>query len=194
MRALAALTLLGLLNFSAVAQDLPKLPTLSNGQVDMSKFSAPDANGLRYSPGTTPAQQAQLRALVAQQRALGTVISRSLLDAINLIVNEPAQVSGIVRSDLIPRQLSTALERAALHAQVHLVTLGAPLRLKRTDEAVLANSAIIEDGQVNVIATSRNVIVLKGQAVEIYAAPNGVQGLHQHVAGIQQLIRAGSLK
>jgi len=160
----------------------PGVPMLPSGQPDMSKFTRPDADGYRYSPGLTPAQQAQLRGLAAPAR--NALISTSPLAAINLILNETKSVSGIVLP--LDQSYRTALGRAALHVPVNLVTLGAPMQIPRVTEAASGKQRTATP--YSVLVTTSNIIFIGTSGVEIYTAPNGTDALKARVNQLQQTL------
>lgn len=164
---------------TGLPSSVPKLPS---GQPDMSRFSKPDSAGYRYSPGMTPAQQSQLRTLAMPARS--ALVSTSPLAATNLILNETRAISGIVLP--LDQTYRTALERAALHVPVNLVTIGAPMRIPRVSETASGQQRSVP--KFSILVTSTNIIFLGPAGVEIYSAPSGTAALQAKVTQLQQAL------
>ncbi len=121
-----------------------------------------------FKGGVSPTGQAQLLATLQSLTQKPVVLSTSVQDAANAILNENAHIEGVVGP--LPQTLAAALERAAIRTPVRLIVAsrgeGARYRFTRVG-TVVVNAAATSTS----IATSQGVIVVQGTQVTLLRAP-----------------------
>ena len=124
-----------------------------------------------YSQPKAPAPPVQTQPTPAQLKAAQEyyappkVVSSSMIMAVNLIINEKTDVTAMIGP--LPRELQTALERAALHIPVYLAVGGGKnLNIKNARQFVSPNAA-----PNTIIATRKNIIVFSGGQLKIWESP-----------------------
>lgn len=145
-----------LLLFSAAAAQTITMPPNPNVP-----FSQPKAPAPPVQAQPTPAQLKAAQEYYAPPK----VVSSSMIMAVNLIINEKTDVTAMVGP--LPRELQTALERAALHIPVYLaVGGGKSLNIKNARQFVSPNNA-----PNTIIATRKNTIVFSDGQLKIWESP-----------------------
>ena len=133
-------------------------------------FSPALALGVPYqfTKGTSPAGQARLLSTFQSLTQPPVVLSTSVQDAANAILNENEHIDGVVGP--LPQTLAVALERAAIRTPVRLVLAqggeGASYRFSRVRTVVVSAAS-----STSTIATGQRVIVVRGAQVQLLRAP-----------------------
>ncbi|ASN83292.1 hypothetical protein [Deinococcus ficus] len=165
----------------------PGVPRRADGSPDTSKFvKGPD--GLYYSPNMTPAQRAQMAAIMQEQAAAAKPYSTSMIEAVNVVMNEPKKVSVLAFG--LPRELITALGRAALHVPVNMLSINVSYDIPRVNQAAVRGNPG-DQQQITLIATSQHYITYDRRGVKVYKLPQPTSALHDHIALMRSKLTGG---
>lgn len=124
------------------------------------------------APPLTPQQMQQAREYYAPPR----VVSTSMTYAVNLILNEKTGITGMTGG--LPRELATALDRAALHIPVKLAVGGGQrLRLQNVQQYVQPSAA-----PNTIIATQKNTITFSGGKLQVWESGFQADQVRQSLA------------
>lgn len=126
----------------------------------------------------------QISGYAAAQGAAPPVVGTTMSEAVTVIINEKTRVSALTGP--LPRELLTALSRAALVVPVSLVTGSPPAQpLARVKVLVLPGVP-----PTSLIAVSEYVVMLQGGAVRVVRSAAFAASIHQQAA--QLLTRAAA--